>query len=222
MSAGSCFLESRTVTSFFGDDEMRAVFHDGAQLQSWLDVEAALARGQARLAIIPQAAAEEITASARLDRLDAAAIDAGTASTVHPLVPLIRALTSACSGDAGRYVHLGATTQDVMDTGFVLRVRAGLDVVQGQVDELIELLRLLSVRHRDTPMAARTHGQQAIPTTFGLRCAVWRSELRRHRERLAQMRARVPSSWSVWLPTISVSLSPTPHGTPPRTGSPNA
>lgn len=191
MQLGSCFLDSLTVTSFFGNTEMRGVFNDRQLMQSWLDVEAALARGQAGLGIIPAAAAEAITATARLDRLDTTVLAADAADTVHPLVPLVRALTNACPGDAGRYVHLGATTQDVMDTGFVLRARAGLDVVERQLDELVRLLRRLALRHRSTPMPARTHGQQALPTTFGLRCAVWQSELQRHRARLTELRARM-------------------------------
>ncbi|MFF0717392.1 adenylosuccinate lyase [Verrucosispora sp. NA02020] len=191
MQLGSCFLDSLTVTSFFGNAEMRGVFNDRQLMQSWLDVEAALARAQAGLGVIPSAAAQAITAAARLDRLDTAVLAADAADTVHPLVPLVRALTAACQGDAGRYVHLGATTQDVMDTGFVLRARAGLDIVSRQVDELVRILRRLALRHRATPMAARTHGQQALPTTFGLRCAVWQSELQRHRTRLVQMRERL-------------------------------
>ncbi|MFI7080143.1 adenylosuccinate lyase [Micromonospora sp. NPDC049903] len=191
MQLGSCFLDSLTVTSFFGNAEMRGVFNDRQLMQSWLDVEAALARAQAGLGVIPSSAAQAITDAARLDRLDTTVLAADAADTVHPLVPLVRALTAACQGDAGRYVHLGATTQDVMDTGFVLRARAGLDIVSRQVDELVRILRRLALRHRTTPMAARTHGQQALPTTFGLRCAVWQSELQRHRARLAQMRERL-------------------------------
>nr|WP_184988016.1 adenylosuccinate lyase [Sphaerisporangium rubeum] len=187
----SCFLDSLTVTSFFGNAEMRAVFDDRGLMQSWLDVEAGLARAQAGLGIVPTAAADRITATARVDRLDLTALRAAARRTVHPLVPLVRALAEACGEEAGGYVHLGATTQDVMDTGFVLRARQGLDIVGRQVGELVRLLRRLALRHRDTPMAARTHGQQALPTTFGLRCAVWQSELQRHRDRLAEMTPRL-------------------------------
>lgn len=189
--AASCFLDSLTVTSFFGNDEMRGIFNDRALLQSWLDVEAALARAQAGLGVIPHRAAEAITAAARVERLDLQAVASGAQDTVHPLVPMVRALTDACEGDAGRHVHLGATTQDVMDTGFVLCVREGLRVVRRQIDELIRRLRRLALRHRDTVMPARTHGQQALPTTFGLRCAVWQSELQRHRARLAELSPRL-------------------------------
>lgn len=191
MKIASCFLDSLTVTSFFGNDEMRGVFNDRRLLQSWLDVEAALARSQAGLGLIPAAAAAAITAAAKVDRLDLADLEAGAKDTVHPLVPLVRALVEACDGDAGRHVHLGATTQDVMDTGFVLRVREGLAIVQRQVQDLIRIVRKLALRHRETVMPARTHGQQALPTTFGLRCAVWQSELQRHRRRLEELAPRL-------------------------------
>lgn len=187
----SCYLDSSIVTSFFGNADMHATFSERSLTQSWLDVEVALARAQAALGIIPAAAARGIAEAARVERLDFAAISASAQSTAHPLVPVIRALAAACDGDAGRYVHLGATTQDIMDTGFVLRMRAGLDVVERQIDELTRILRRLALRHRDALMPARTHGQHALPTTFGLRCAGWQSELQRHRARLAEARPRL-------------------------------
>ncbi len=186
----SCFLDSLTVTSFFGSAEMRAIFNDRSLMQAWLDVEAALARAQARLGIIPADAATVISNFASIDQIDLAEVSAATASTAHPLVPLIRALVARC-GPAGAHVHLGATTQDVMDTGFVLRARDGLVVVERQCSELMRVLRTLAIRYRDTAMAGRTHGQQALPTTFGLRLAGWYEEMARHHERLAQMKARL-------------------------------
>lgn len=188
--ADSCFLDSLTVTSFFGSAEMRSIFNDRSLMQAWLDVEAALARGQARLGIIPADAAAEITRCARIESIDFASVVNGAASTAHPLVPLIRALVQR-AGRAGAYVHLGATTQDVMDTGFILRARDGLAVVERQSAELVRVLRSLAVRHRNTVMAGRTHGQQALPTTFGLRAAGWYEEMGRHHERVGQMKARL-------------------------------
>ncbi len=186
----SCFLDSLTVTSFFGSAEMRAIFNDRSLMQAWLDVEAALARGQAELGLIPADAARTITAAARLEHLDMAAVAAGATATAHPLVPLVRALVAVC-GEAGAYVHLGATTQDVMDTGFVLRARDGLAVIERHSADLIDTLRKLAIRHRHTVMAGRTHGQQALPTTFGLRVAGWYEEMSRHLERLNALRPRL-------------------------------
>ena len=152
----SCFLDSLTVTSFFGSAEMRGIFNDRGLMQAWLDVEAALARGQATLGIIPKTAADTITVNARLGRIDLDAVALGATSTAHPLVPLIRALVAACGEPAGGFVHLGATTQDIMDTGFVLRARDGLEVIDRQCGELVRILRRLAIRHRATVMAGRT------------------------------------------------------------------
>jgi adenylosuccinate lyase len=189
--ADSCFLDSLTVTSFFGSAEMRAIFNDRSLMQAWLDVESALARAQARLGLIPSDAAETIARSAHIGLLDMAAVAAGATATAHPLVPLIRALVERCGASAGGFVHLGATTQDVMDTGFVLRTRDGLGVLERQTTELCRALRTLAIRHRRTAMAGRTHGQQALPTTFGLRVAGWYDEMRRHAARLGEMKPRL-------------------------------
>lgn len=186
----SCFLDSLTVTSFFGSAEMRAIFNDRSLMQAWLDVEGALARAQARLGIIPADAAAVISNFARIEEIDLAAVASGAASTAHPLVPLIRALVQRC-GPSGAFVHLGATTQDVMDTGFVLRSRDGLAVVERQCAEFVRILRTMAIRHRNTVMAGRTHGQQALPTTFGLRLAGWYEEMSRHLQRLGEMKARL-------------------------------
>ncbi len=175
---------------FFGSAAMRARFGERALLQAWLDVEAALARGQGALGVIPAEAATAIAAAATVDRLDHSAIAAGIAESGHPLVPLVRALAAA-AGEAGRYVHLGATTQDVMDTGYMLLVRDGLTVIEQHLVRLAEALCGLAGRYKTTPMAARTHGQHALPTTFGLRAAVWLEEVGRHLARLREMRPRI-------------------------------
>lgn len=187
----TCFLDSLTVTSYFGSDEMRASFNDRSLMQSWLDVEAALARAQGSLGLIPSSAGAVITANARIEKLDFPGIAAEAARTSHPLVPLIRALVKVCGEPAGGYVHLGSTTQDVMDTGFVLCSRTGLDAVERQCRELARILRKLSIRYRNTVMAGRTHGQQALPTTFGLRVAGWYDEMLRHLDRIAELRPRL-------------------------------
>ena len=176
---------------FFGSDAMRNLFSQRAQLQAWLDVEAALARAQGDLGLIPAEAAAAIGRAARIDGLDLSGIAAGVATSGHPLVPLVRALTAAAGTEAGRYVHLGATTQDVMDTGYMLLARDGLDLVGDQLARFGEVLRPLALRYKTTPMAGRTHGQHALPTTFGLRVAGWLEEVGRHLERLIAMRPRV-------------------------------
>jgi 3-carboxy-cis,cis-muconate cycloisomerase len=187
----TAFAGQLPVDIFFGSDAMRAAFGQDALMQSWLDVEAALALAQAELGIIPKGAAQTIARSARMEKLDRAAIAEAMTRTAHPLVPLVRALAAAAGDKAGRHVHLGATTQDVMDTGLVLCARDGLAILEPRLTGLIKSLVRLARRYRDTPMAGRTHGQQALPTTFGLRAAGWVDELQRHQDRLAQLRPRL-------------------------------
>jgi 3-carboxy-cis,cis-muconate cycloisomerase len=175
----------------FATDEMRRVFDDLALVQSWLDAEAALAEAEARLGVIPAPAAERIRASARAELLDLAAIRDGMAGAGHPLVPTIWALADLCGPEAGGYVHWGATTQDIMDTGLVLQLRTALDLLGTRLDELCNVVADLATRERDTVMAGRTHGQQALPITFGLKAATWLDELRRHCQRLEQLRPRL-------------------------------
>ena len=188
---GAHVIDSILFADLFGSSAMRAVFDEGALLQNWLDVEAALARAEAAVGLVPRAAADEITRKARAERFDMTVIKRGIDTTLHPLVPVIRQLADHCDGDAGRYVHWGATTQDVMDTALILQIRAALDVTEITINELQDLLVDLAKTHRNTPMAGRTHGQQALPTTFGFKVAVWLAELGRHRARLTQAKERV-------------------------------
>ena len=183
-------IDSAFFADQFGSSEMRAIFEDEALLQRWLDVEAALARAEAAVGLVPPEAAEEIMRKARAEHFDAAAIKRGIDSTLHPLVPVIKQLAAICAGEAGRYVHWGATTQDIMDTAAVLQMRDALSVFDDTVEKLRALLVGLARAHRDTPMAGRTHGQQALPITFGFKVAVWLAELLRHRQRLAQAKSR--------------------------------
>jgi 3-carboxy-cis,cis-muconate cycloisomerase len=174
----------------YGSDAMRAVFDERAYFQRMLDVEAALARVQARLGIIPADAARAITAAALFQNLDPAELASSARNVGYPVVGLVAGLSRA-AGKAGAWTHWGATTQDIMDTATVLQVREGLTLVRG---ELLGLLRALvgkAEHHRHTVMAGRTHLQQALPTSFGLKCAVWASPLPGHLQRVDQLRARV-------------------------------
>lgn len=170
---------------------MRAVFADEARLQRMLDVEAALARAQARLGLIPAAAAKEISAKAEIARFDLAEIGRGTELVGYPIVPLVKALSRACTGEAGRYVHWGATTQDIIDTALVLQLRDALELIRQDLDGTKAALAELARRHRDTPMAGRTHAQHALPITFGFKCALWLDPLKRHSERLERIRREI-------------------------------
>jgi len=173
------------------DPGVRALFTEAARFQSWLDVEAALAQAQAELGIIPENAAREITRKAQLSYLDQEAVRAGLARTGHPLVPLVWELDRACEGDAGGYVHWGATTQNVTQTGQLLQVRRAHDIFLRQLATVLTTLADLAERTKDVLLPGRTHGQHAVPATFGFKVAVWIDELGRHVERLCGAEGRV-------------------------------
>jgi len=179
----------------FGDlwstAEMRRLWSDESTVQRWLDAEAALARAQAELDIIPRPHAAEITRKARVELLDLGEMKRQLEHTRHPIMPLVRGLQAACEPAAGEWIHWGATTQDIMDTGLVLQLRAATDIVTRDLGRVRDLLAGLARRHRDTVQPGRTHGQQALPITFGYKVAVWAAEVGRHQERLAQMAPRV-------------------------------
>ena len=175
----------------YGTEAMRACMGEMALLQHMLDVEAALARAQARLGIVPAEAAAAITAAARAERLDLAALAAATRNTGYPVVGLVRQLSRLAGPEAGRWTHWGATTQDIMDTGVVLQMRAGLDLIRSELLAVNAGLAALAARHRGTVMAGRTHLQHALPVTFGYKVAVWLSPLITMVERLDQLRPRL-------------------------------
>jgi 3-carboxy-cis,cis-muconate cycloisomerase len=183
-------LDCTLLGDFFGTPAMRRVFDSRSLLQSWLEVEAVLAEAEAECGLIPGEAAAEIRACARAEAYDLEQLRTEILSTQHPLVPLVRALTLA-AGESGRYVHYGATTQDIMDTACVLQVRDGLELLTADLDAIRVALARLACRHADTAMAGRTHGQHAVPITLGLKAGVWLAELDRDAERLLACRPRL-------------------------------
>ncbi|KTB75071.1 MULTISPECIES: adenylosuccinate lyase family protein [Pseudomonas] len=186
----STVFDSALFRDMFGTAEMRAVFSDKSLIERYIEVEVALARAEARCGVIPAAAAEQIAALATYESLDLALMQHETEIVGYPILPLVEQLSKTC-GDAGRYVHWGATTQDIMDTAVVLQVRAALAIVERDIQAVRGLLADLALRYRNTPMAGRTHLQHALPITFGYKCAVWLSMFDRHAERLAELRPRV-------------------------------
>ena len=165
-----------------GGARLRRIFSGEVLLQRWLDAEAALAHAQARVGLIPQEAARMIERCARADRFDQRALGDEIARRMHPLVPVVEALGRAAGTAAGGYVHWGATTQDIMDTASVLQLRDAAPVVDAAAAAFESALAELARAHRDTPMAGRTHGQHAVPITFGLKVAVWHTA----RDRIAE------------------------------------
>jgi 3-carboxy-cis,cis-muconate cycloisomerase len=174
----------------FGTPAMRDVFSDYALIGRYAEVEIALARAEARCGVIPTEAAEEIAKRTDISALDFDLLREETDIVGYPILPLVHQLAKQC-GDAGRYVHWGATTQDIMDTAVILQVRDGLKIIEDDINALRGILADLSRRYRDTPMAGRTHLQQALPVTFGYKTAIWLAMFDRHAERLEQLKPRV-------------------------------
>jgi 3-carboxy-cis,cis-muconate cycloisomerase len=181
-------FDSELLGDLFGTEEARRAFDDRALLQGWLDAERALAQAEAEVGVIPQEAAERIAAETDPEVFDVSALREGISRSQHPLVPFVRALTARC-GDAGAYVHWGATTQDIIDTGSVLQVRIALGPIARDLRRSLVAAGDLAHRHASTPIAGRTHGQHAVPTTFGLKAASWADELLRAEERLERTSA---------------------------------
>jgi 3-carboxy-cis,cis-muconate cycloisomerase len=183
-------LDSILFRDAFGTPRMRTVFSDFALISRHVEVEIALARAQARCGVIPAEAAEQIAAKSNVSSLDFGLLARETDVVGYPILPLVHQLVNQC-GDAGRYVHWGATTQDIMDTAVVLQVREGLKIIDEDIAELRRILAKLARKYRDTPMAGRTHLQQALPVTFGYKVAIWLAMFDRHAERLVQLKPRV-------------------------------
>jgi len=173
------------------DPGLRALYRQENRWQAWLDVEAALAHAQAGLGIIPAAAAEAIAAKAKLELMDRARIDEGFARTGHTLVPLVWELGRIVGEPHGGWVHWGATTQNITQTGDLLVLRQAHAIFFRQIGDVLAAMADLAERTADMAMPGRTHGQHAVPATFGYKVAVWIDELLRHIDRLREVRSRL-------------------------------
>jgi adenylosuccinate lyase len=160
-------------------------------VQRWLDVEAALALTEAERGLIPKVAAREIARRARVDLIDTAAMKREFDTTWNPVMPLVNALRAVVKPSAARWVHWGTTSKNIIDTALALQIKDTYAVVEEELDAVQGELARLARRHRDTVMAGRTHGQHALPVTFGFKCAVWLDELGRQRARLEHSTPRV-------------------------------
>jgi 3-carboxy-cis,cis-muconate cycloisomerase len=186
----STVYDSGIFKDAFGSEAMRATFSDEATVARYVEVEVALAAAEAKAGVIPKDAAASIARLARPDAIDMAKLKAETDLVGYPIVGVVHQLAKLC-GEAGRYVHWGATTQDIMDTATVLQIRQALQLIEADLVALDAALAALAGRHCDTVMAGRTHMQHALPVTFGYKAAVWRGMIVRHRQRLAELRPRV-------------------------------
>ena len=184
-------MEGNPTSMRVPDPGVRALFTLEARWQAWLDVEAALALAEAELGIIPAAAAQEIAAKARLELLDRGRIDEALRRTAHEIVPLVWELARVCAGEAGNYVHWGATTQNIVQTGDILQLRRAHRIFLGQIGQILAALADLAERSAEMVLPGRTHGQHAVPATYGLKVATWIDELVRHQERLRELAPRL-------------------------------
>lgn len=174
----------------FGTAEMRQVWSEENRLYQQVAVEVALAKAEGELGVIPAQAAEQIAQLADASQLSVSEIAAEVAKAKHSLMPTINALQQQC-GEAGQYIHYGVTTQDIVDTATVLQLKQAFAIVQRDSQAIAIELKKLAKNYQYTPMVGRTHGMQALPTTFGFKLAVWLDEFIRHLTRLNEIKDRV-------------------------------
>jgi 3-carboxy-cis,cis-muconate cycloisomerase len=184
------------VTRHWFSAEAKEIWSDRATLQAWLDVEAALARAQAELGIIPADAAVTIAACSHAERFDLERLSTDIAHAQHPFVPVLRQLEEMCGDPAAGFVHWGATTQNIFDTGASLQMHRTHGYLVRTLTRAEASLATLATAHRTTVQAGRTHGQHALPMTFGFKVVGWLEEVRRGRERLEE---RIERSFVAYL-----------------------
>ena len=175
----------------FGSPEMREIFEEKSIVEDWLFFEVTLANVQAELGLIPKEASLEIERKGSMEYVKLERIAEIYRQTYLSSVAMIRAFKEVCEGGAGEYIHFGATTQDVFDTTLALRIKKAMNLMENELESIRSKLNHLADAHRQTVMAGRTHGQQALPTTFGFKAAVWSEMISDHLERFKEARKRI-------------------------------
>jgi len=169
---------------------MRRIFDEESKLRKWLDVEAAVAEARAAVGDVPKEAAEEIARNANTKAVTLSRTKEIEKETHHDLMSMVMALSEACQGEGKKYVHYGLTSMDVEDTTTGLQFKEAFGIIQKELDDLETILASLVRKYRGLIMVARTHGRHAGVITFGLKLAVWLSEIKRQKKRLKQVRER--------------------------------
>jgi 3-carboxy-cis,cis-muconate cycloisomerase len=177
--------------SMFSTSAMRAIFSDPSIFEAWLKTEIALAKTQEQAGVIPKGVAERLQQAASIEKLDLTVMKAEFEKIGFPILPFIKQVTKLCDPETARWVHYGATTQDILDTGTVLQMRDGLALIEQDINGIITALATLAKKHRNTVMAGRTFQQLAAPITFGYKAAVWLDEMLRHQQRLQEIKPRL-------------------------------
>ncbi len=178
-------------TDIFESLEMRDIFSDKHTVQTFLDIEKTLANVQGELDIIPKEAAELIQEICIIENIDIEKYRKEISHVGFPIVPLINQLVAKANNNLVEYIHFGATTQDVMDTTVVLQIKAAFEIIERDLDTLIKRLPITAKEHINTIMAGRSQLQQALPITFGYKVATWLSSIKRHKQRLTEIKQRV-------------------------------
>jgi 3-carboxy-cis,cis-muconate cycloisomerase len=184
-------IDSTVFRDIFSTEAMRRVFSDENRVQKYLDFEAALARAQGRLGIIPKEAAEEICKHCDVGEMDFQKLKVQTEKIGYPVLPVVQQLVALCRDGLGEWCHWGATTQDITDSATVMQIREALVLIEGSLERIADALAGLAKKYRDTPMAGRSNLQQAVPITFGYKMATLLAAFERHKQRLKELRARV-------------------------------
>ena len=184
-------LDSTILRDIFTTEAMRRVFSDERRIEYYLQFEAALARVQARLGIIPAKAAEEIDRQCRIETIDLAKLKRQTERIGYSVLPVVQQIVGNCADGLGEWCHWGATTQDITDTATVMQIAEALRLVEADLHAISTSLADLARRYRDTPMAGRSNLQQAVPITFGFKAATLLAAMQRHRARLDELKPRV-------------------------------
>ncbi|NJE07888.1 adenylosuccinate lyase [Thermococcus sp. M39] len=174
----------------YGSEEMRRIWEEGNKLQKLLDVEAALARAHAKVGNIPEESAKVISEKANIKYVKLERVKEIEAEIHHDIMAVVKALSEVC-GEHGKYVHLGATSNDIIDTANALLIKDSLEIVLKDLRELRTILKELAKEHKYTVCIGRTHGQHAVPTTYGMKFAIWLDEIQRHIERIEQAKERI-------------------------------
>jgi len=174
----------------YGSEEMRRIWEEENKLQRLLDVEAALARAHAKLGNIPEESARIISERANTGWVKPERVREIEGEIHHDIMAVVKALSEVC-GEHGKYVHLGATSNDIIDTASALLIKESLELIERYLIELRDVLMKLAEEHKYTVCIGRTHGQHAVPTTYGMKFALWLDEVQRHIERLEEIKGRV-------------------------------
>lgn len=184
-------METEIFKDIYGSREMRAIFEEENYLQSMLNFEVALAKAQSGLGMIPASAAEEIARKGTTRNVSLQRVAEINRQIQLYTVAVVRAFAEVCDDGAGEYIHYGATSQDLIETALVSRVKDAMDVLEKKLSRLLQVMLELAKQHKDTVIAARTHGQQALPTTFGFLMAGYADMVYQNLEKLRESRKRV-------------------------------